>query len=160
VAVDIETLNRLLQEHEAIRAQLQWLEKSIHEMFPQSTDALLSPESLKGIKEKVHILETVLSYLKEAVVNHIAGDIETVKFLVDKTGKDEEEQVHAQIVEELDRALRLTELAGVEKSAGEELQSYIVGINESIRRFHELIVEHTRLEDVILQKALRAQKVS
>ena len=149
----ISHIKQLLDEHEAQRAQLDLLERSIEAIIPKRMAEYTSSD-IKKIKADIRNLDDALYYLKQGSLDHWQRDKIALHDLIDEPMIQHIDEWHDRIALQLDRAIMQVNLANSEKWNTEEIVSFMGNIRMSIRTFHQLVLEHIHEEDVILQQAL------
>jgi len=151
----ISQIKQLLDEHEAQRAQLDLLERSIEAIIPKRLSVYTSGDTRK-IKADIRSLDNALYYLKEGSLAHWQRDKVALHGLIDETIMQKIDEWHNRIALQLDKAIMQVDLANSEKWNTEELVSFLEKIRISIRTFHQMVVKHIQEENVILQQAIES----
>jgi hypothetical protein len=146
-------IRQLIDEHEAQRMHIDWLEHSIDAIIPKRSKEY-TPGDLKKIKADIRSLDNALYYLREGYLAHWQRDEMAIHDLINEPMIRQFDEWHNLILLQLDKVIMQVDLVNSEKWNTEEMISFLEKIRVSIHTFHQMVVEHIREEDVILQKAL------
>ncbi len=152
--VDATGIKRLIEEHKAIRANLDWLKTSINDTAALQKEFASTPGEIKDFRERMKNLGMILYYLKEGTENHIKNDEEVLNPIFGGKGLEDEQELHNNIFELLNTTEIQIQMAEYEKWNIEELRHYFYSMRDTISRLYDLVYEHTKHEDEKLRKVL------
>lgn len=137
---------RLLGEHEGIRAHMKFIAKNLGNLAGQKIQ----------IRERIWIYRWGLWDFRDAVQRHIELDERIFREFKDNALVEETMNEHDEIKKMVDDAIALANNA-VEKELGrEDLTQSAVNIRKIFDRIRKLIEEHTAREDIILEPARKS----
>ncbi|MFH1646786.1 MAG: hypothetical protein ABID71_03705 [Chloroflexota bacterium] len=136
---------RLLEDHEAIRAHMNFLAKSLDKMSDKSVD----------VKERLWSYRQGLYDFREAVLNHIERDEVTFQALLKNSPVDKTLNEHNEIHELVALAIRTADYAVNHELSQAALNQSALKIKAVFTRACQLIQEHTAKEDELVKRLSR-----
>ncbi len=137
----------LMREHEAIRAHMKLLIKSLGRLAGQSkrggTQSIQARDLLWGYR-------WALYHFRDGILHHLELDERTFEPLSQDISVDDLIREHSGIRKELDGAVRLADNVARSDLGQEELVQLASGMEEAIGRLCEMIDAHTIKEDALL----------
>jgi hemerythrin-like domain-containing protein len=137
----------LIREHEAIRAQIEWMTDCLSSLAKQS-----SPIQSVQRKDQLWSCRLTLHDLREGIRRHIELDERIFKVL-DSTSSEDMAREHEEIRKVVDNAVSLADNTLAKELSSEELNEYALNIGGAVTRITELIKAHTAREDRLLRLA-------
>ncbi|OGO43881.1 MAG: hypothetical protein A2Z05_06550 [Chloroflexi bacterium RBG_16_60_22] len=135
----------MLEDHEAIRAHMNFLAKSLDKMSDKSVD----------VKERLWSYRQGLHDFREAVLNHIERDEAIFRALLKNAPVDESLAEHDDIHELVALAIRAADYAINHELSQAEMNQCALKIKTVFTRACQLIQEHTAKEDELLKRLSR-----
>jgi hypothetical protein len=138
----------LFGQHDAIRAQMEFLTNSLKELAIQPGP---------GAKKSVQVKERIQSYcyalrdLRDGVISHIELDERIFGAHSPKVSDKSLATEHRNIRKQIDRAIQLADEASEGKISGAELNQRASEITETVDKIRRLIKTHTAKEDRLLK---------
>ncbi len=137
---------RLLREHEGIRAHMKFIAKNLGNLARQKIQ----------IRERIWIYRWGLWDFRDAVQRHIELDERIFREFKDNALVEETMNEHDEIKKMVDDAIALANNA-VEKELGrEDLTQSALNIRKIFNRIRKLIEKHTAQEDIFLEPARKS----
>jgi len=146
-------LRELLDEHQAQLVQLEWLDISFDTIIPKRAREY-TPAEVKKIKADIRSLDIALYYVKEGFMAHWQRGKDAICNLVSEPAMQQFDEWHDRVLLQLDRTIMQVDLINSEKWKTDEMVSFLEKVRISIHAFHQMVIEHIREEDSILQKVL------
>ena len=138
----------LIQEHEAIRAQMGLLLASLADSAQQWTSekaqATLLKDQIRGYRWAMHDLQ-------DGIRRHIELDEHIIKMLPLSSAAESLLDEHEEIWREVDCAVRLADDAVENELNQEELGEHRFALSEAVSRIRVLIESHTAKEDTLFR---------
>jgi len=146
VAASDREIRGLIQEHEAIRAQLRQFTDSLSRLSAKSASISAQHE----LKEYLLGYRYALNDLRDGVRQHIDFDERVFKMLSIGTLMNSLRKGHEEINLQIDRAVQIANNALEDETNQEELKQRCSEISEAVRAIRALIEAHTAKEDSLL----------
>lgn len=131
----------LVREHEAIRAQMNFLSNSLSSLIAQSIQ----------VRDRIWRYRWGLYDFRDGIRRHIELD-ERIFILLGNAISKETISEHEEIRKRMDEATQLTDNAIENELGREELNQYALNIREAFNRIYELIEAHAAKEDRLLKQ--------
>jgi len=148
-------LEKLLHEHEAIRADLKRIDSSLGDLLkPPQLAENTNPERLK---ETINQLQTALKYVRDGVRKHINQDEAAFSSLINLTQMEQFKQEHRQIERTVDDAIRAVDRLAEEIPSRLEIERQGTEIRYAIHGLREQIETHTSREDDVIKQLTKGQ---
>jgi hypothetical protein len=149
VATSDRELKGLIEEHEAIRAQLRQLTDSLPRSFSK-----LSPGSSKNeVKDFILGCQFALHDLRDGIRLHIDSDERIFKAFSLGALSESLQREHEEIKRQIDRAVQLADTPVKDVADREELNRRCSEINRAAGIVRTLVETHTAKEDTLLDLA-------
>jgi hemerythrin-like domain-containing protein len=140
----------LLRQHEAIRAHMTFLTRSLKKLAAQSHRGTAAE-----LKERIMLYRWSLYDFREAIRRHIEMDNRIFGMLLTDNTSVELDRGHEEISRRIDDVVKLAEDVVYKKSGRSDLDQAAAQIKESVRVLCDTCQRHIALEDEILKPALR-----
>ncbi len=134
----------LLRQHEAIRAHMKFLTKSLSDLAIESGRGTAQSSRLK---DQITLYRWSLYDFREAIQRHIELDNRILEITPGNASMAEIISEHDNIQKQMDDAIELAENAVYNKLEREEINQCALKIRETVNRICELIKAHTAKED-------------
>jgi hypothetical protein len=141
VAATENEMRGLIQEHEAIRAQMKFLADSLNSLATQSIQ----------VRDRIRGYRWAMYDLRDGIRHHIELDERIFETLLGSTSMADLTAEHKEIQKQVDGAIWLVESAVADDLVQEELNQCASNIRKAINRICGLIEAHTAKEDGLLK---------
>ncbi len=140
----------LLRQHEAIRAHMRFLTRSLKKLTAQSREGTAAE-----LKERIMLYRWSLYDFREAIRRHIEMDDRIFSTLINddmSVGMDRE---HEEISQRIEDVIALAEEAAYNKLGRRGLDRLAAQITEAVKVLCDVCQRHIAREDEILKPALQ-----
>jgi hemerythrin-like domain-containing protein len=140
----------LLRQHEAIRAHMKFLTRSLKKLIVGSHQGTAAE-----LRERITLYRWSLYDFREAIRRHIEMDDQIFAVLISRDASAELDRGHEEIRRLLEGVISLAEGVVYEKPGRGNLDRAAAQIKESVRALCDTCQRHIAKEDEILEPALQ-----